>query len=462
MAKHALNETPANQRASLYTYLITVVAAVGGLLFGFDTGVISGAIPFVTEHFKLNAHQEGFVVSNLIIGCILGASFAGGLSDRFGRRNILIVAAFLFTLSAVLSAVPRTVTELIIARFIGGIAVGMASVISPTYISEISPPSIRGRLVSLNQFTIVLGIALTYLSNWLVVDIGPHNWRWMFALEALPAGAFFFVLFLVPESPRWLAMKGRTDDARTVLTNIGGVSDVSEELGEIMTSIGEHRGSIRELFAPGLRMVLLVSVCLAVFSQITGIDSVVYYAPKVFLMAGFPDAASAFLASIMVAATLLIFTVVAMATVDRFGRKPLLLIGSAGMGASFLVAGYSLNTEGAPLLLVVVPIIVFLAFFAISWGPVVWVIIVEVFPNRVRGVAVSLATMALWAANFLVAQTFPWLVETFRGGVYFLFASICFLAFAFVFFFVTETKGKSLEEIERMWEECIERNQSEG
>ena len=446
------NATCQSEKGSIiYLYLVSVVAAVGGLLFGFDTGVISGAIPFVTEHFNLNAHQEGFTVSNLIVGCIIGSLIAGSLSDRFGRKKILISSALFFALSAMLSAIPRTLAELMVARFIGGLAVGVASVLSPMYIAEISPAAIRGRLVSLNQFTIVLGILLTYFTNWLVVDIGQNNWRWMFAIEALPAGLFFIALFLVPESPRWLAKQGRYDNAHAILAKIGGDEHARAEMREIKAMLDMEEGSIWELLKPGLRKVLVVSVLLAIFSQISGIDSVVYYAPKVFMRAGYESASSAFLASIMVGITLLIFTVIAIFTVDRFGRKPLLLIGTAGMTVSFIWAGYAFQNSAIDGIWVLIPIITYIAFFAVSLGPVVWVVISEIFPTKIRGRAVAIATMALWIANFFVAQFFPWFVETFGGRTYYMFAGVCIVTFVFVWFMVTETKGKSLEEIEKMW-----------
>jgi sugar porter (SP) family MFS transporter len=446
-----LYQNDSDKGSIFYVYFVSTVAAVGGLLFGFDTGVISGAIPFVTKHFNLNSVQEGFTVSNLVIGCIIGASSAGILSDRFGRKPVLISSALLFTLSAVLSAVPRTILELIIARFIGGIAVGIASVISPLYIAEISPARIRGALVSLNQFTIVLGILLTYFTNWLVVDIGPNNWRWMFGLETIPAGLFFLILFFIPESPRWLTKRDKRDQALLVLTKVGGSKHAEIELEEIQASIQSEEGSVLELFKPGLRKVIFVSIILAIFSQITGIDSIVYYAPKVFIKAGYESASSAFIASIMVALTLLIFTILAIFTVDKYGRKPLLLIGSLGMGISFASTGYIFQQHNATALWILLPIIIYIAFFAMSYGAVVWVIIAEVFPNKIRGAAVSIATMALWLANFVVAQTFPWLVETIGGRIYYMFSVICFISFIFIWLMVTETKGKSLEEIEKMW-----------
>jgi len=433
-----------------YTYLVSVVAAVGGLLFGFDTGVISGAIPFVSEHFRLNAHQEGFTVSNLVIGCIIGALVAGSLSDRFGRKKILIASAVFFIVSAVLSAVPRTIVELIIARFIGGLAVGAASVMSPMYIAEIAPARIRGSLVSLTQFTIVIGILLTYFTNWLVVDIGPTNWRWMFGLETVPAGLFLAALFIIPESPRWLTKKGREDEAFTILARVGGQDTAREEMNEIRAMMALEEGSVRELMNPGLRKILIVSFLLAFFSQVTGIDSVVYYAPKVFMYAGFATTNSAYLASIMVAVTLAVFTVVAMLTIDRFGRRPLLLIGPAGMGISFVCAGLAFQSGTVNGIWVLVPIITFIAFFAMSLGPIPWVFMSEVFPTKIRGRAVALATMVLWVSNFLVAQFFPWFIETLGGMTYFIFAGICFITVVFVVTMIPETKGRSLEDIERM------------
>jgi SP family arabinose:H+ symporter-like MFS transporter len=434
-----------------YLYTVSIVAAIGGLLFGFDAGVISGAIPYVTKYFDMNVHQEGFTVSILIIGCIIGASAAGALSDRFGRKKILIVLALFFVLSAILSAVPQTHLELIIARFIGGLAVGASSVLSPMYISEISPAQIRGRLVSLNQFTIVTGILVTYFSNWLLVDIGPNNWRWMFGVEAIPAGIFLFLLFLVPESPRWLAKQGMHDNALAILAKISGRKHAEVEMDEIVTSLKEEEGSFRELLQPGLRKILVVAVLLGFFSQICGIDAVIYYAPKIFLWSGYESASSAFLASVVVAVINFLFTIIALLYVDKFGRKPLLLFGLIGMTISFILAGYALQSATTRTHLVLIPILSYIAFFAISLGPIPWIFISEVFPNKIRGRAVSIATMALWISNFIIAQSFPWMVETIGGGSFYIFSLVCFLTFIFVLFMITETKGKTLEEIEQMW-----------
>lgn len=441
-----------NNGKTIYVYFISAVAAIGGLLFGFDTGVISGAIPFVTEHFNLNAHQEGFAVSNLLIGCIFGASVAGFLSDRFGRKWILVATAIFFAISAILSACPRSLIELVFARFLGGLAVGVASLLSPLYIAEISPAQIRGRLVSLNQFAIVTGILLSYFVNWLLVDVGAHNWRWMFASEVLPAVFFMIALLFVPESPRWLAKQGRLDTALAILSKIGGRKHAEVEVNEIKSSIDKEEGTIKELLKPGLRIVLLIGVLLAIFQQITGINTVIYYAPKIFLRAGYESASSALLASVIIGITNLVCTIIAISFIDRIGRKPLLLIGLVGMGISFLIAGFAMQAQAVGAAWILIPLITYVGFFAMSLGPIVWVLISEIFPTKIRGRAMSIATMALWISCFIVAQTFPWLVEKIGEGTFYIYGGICAVAFGFVLLMVTETKGKTLEEIETMWQ----------
>ncbi len=323
----------------LYLYAVTLVAAVGGLLFGFDIGVISGTIPFITSHFNLNVHLEGFVVSNLLLGSFVGAGFAGMLSDRYGRKIILILAAFLFTLSAVFSAIPQTLMQLIAARFLGGIAVGVASVLSPVYIAELAPARIRGRLVGINQFTIVIGILLTYISNWLLVDIGPNNWRWMFGVETLPSVIFMIALFFVPESPRFLLKQGSRASAFLILTKVGGRRAAESEIKEIESTLSHEKGNLSELLLPGMRKALIIGILLAVFSQITGMNTLVYYAPKIFLMAGFENVSTAFLANVFIGLVNFLATIIALVTIDRIGRKPLLTFGLSGMFISFVITG---------------------------------------------------------------------------------------------------------------------------
>ncbi len=430
--------------------MISITAATGGLLFGFDTGVISGAMPFISDHFELDSHLEGFVVSILIIGCIIGALISGSVSDRWGRKPLLIISSFLFILSATLSAVSQTIIELFVARFIGGLAVGAASVLSPMYIAEIAPKNIRGALSSLNQLAIVIGILVTYIANWLLQDTGPNNWRYMFAAENIPAVIFLAALFFIPESPRYLVKKGKTERAMKILTTLHGNVQASFEYKEIHESFNQVKIPLKEILGKG-KLIFLAAILLAFFSQVTGIDSVVYYAPKVLMMVGFEEASSAFLISLLVPGILLIFTVVAIYTVDKSGRRPLLIIGSLGMTGSFLLSGFAFSSATINGWLVLLGILLFIAFFAMSFGPITWLYISEVFPNSFRGKAVSIATLVLWASNFLIAQFFPWMVENLKGGGYFIFSALCFIAFIFVLFMVKETKGLSLEEIEQNW-----------
>ncbi len=433
-----------------YVYFISIIAAVGGFLFGFDTGVISGAIEFIRIHFNLNVYQEGITVSIILIGCIFGAMFAGMLSDWLGRKKILIVAAMLFAISAILSGIPRTLPELIIARFIGGLAVGMASIVSPMYIAEISPARIRGRLVAINQLAIVLGILGAYLINWLLVDIGDNNWRWMFISETIPAFLLLIGMLFMPESPRWLTKQGKIENALAILTRIGGSKHASHEMEEIKSTIEHEEGSFRELFHRGLRYALVVGIFLAIFQQITGINTVIYYAPKIFLNAGFQSENTAFFAAVIVGVTNFIATIISLWLIDKVGRKPLLLISLAGMGISFTIAGYVFHTKIGGLW-ILFPILSYIAFFAIGLGPVVWVLISEIFPTKIRGRAMSIAIMILWISCFIVSQTFPWLVENIADGTFYMYAGICAVAFIFVWKWVIETKGKTLEEIENYW-----------
>ena len=433
-----------------YVYTLSLIAAIGGFLFGFDTGVISGAIEFIRVHFSLNAHQEGFTVSNILIGCIFGAMFAGVLSDRLGRKKILMFTAFIFALSAVLSGIPRTLPELVGARFIGGLAVGMASIVSPMYIAEIAPAGIRGRLVAINQLAIVTGILGAYFVDWLLVDIGANNWRWMFVSETLPAFALLIGMFFVPESPRWLTKQGRIRDALSILTRIGGSKHADAEIKQIQTTIEQEKGTLKQLFHKGLRYPLVIGIFLAIFQQVTGINTVIYYAPKIFLNAGYESENTAFLASVIVGMTNFLATIISLWIIDKLGRKPLLLIGTAGMGISFAVAGIAFHAKIGGLW-ILFPILSYVLFFAIGLGPVVWVLLSEIFPTKIRGRAMSIATMILWISCFAVSQTFPWLVENIKDGTFYMYAGMCFVTFIFVRKWVVETKGRTLEEIETFW-----------
>ncbi len=430
--------------------IFSTVAALGGLLFGFDTGVISGAIPFIKLEFYLNSYQEGFAISNLMIACVIGALIAGPIADWTGRKKVLILCAVLFIVSAILSALPRSFTELVIARFIGGIGVGVASVVSPMYIAEISPAKIRGRLVALNQLAIVVGILLSYLSNWLLVDTGINNWRYMLVAEILPATTFLMGLFFILESPRWLTKEGLEKDALDVLKVVAGAVNADHELQKIKKSLAEKKTSLKELLHPSLRRVLIVGILFSLFAHITGIDTIIYYGPIIFLESGFKTD-SALLASVIIGITNLIFTFVGMAMIDKAGRKFLLLVGIAGMGISMTLVGFCMQSDMISAKWTLLWIMTYIASFAMSIGVVIWVYLSEIYPTRVRGQALSVATMVLWLGNVILMQLFPVMMERFGGGTFYIFSFICLLAFIFTWTMVKETRGVSLEEIEKMW-----------
>ncbi|MCK4337261.1 MAG: sugar porter family MFS transporter, partial [Candidatus Aminicenantes bacterium] len=441
-----------------YVVKISLVAALGGLLFGYDTAVISGAIGFLRSKFGLDAAQMGWAASCALVGCIIGCTFAGMFSDWAGRKKTLILAAVMFAVSAIGSAVSGNVTEYIIFRIIGGIGVGTASMMSPLYIAEISPASIRGRMVSYNQFAIVSGMLVVYFVNYFIASQGNEawnvqiGWRLMFGSETLPALLFLGFLFFVPESPRWLVKQKRTSEALSILSRVGGGSFARKELIEIEDTIIHENGSFHQFFQPGLRLVLIIGIVLAVLQQVTGINVFLYYAPEIFKKLGTGTNAALF-QTIMVGAVNLLFTVVAIRTVDRLGRKPLMLFGSMGMGICLISLGLSTYFQQTALW-VLIFILGYIAFFALSVGPVTWVILSEIFPTRIRGRAMSIATICLWASNLLVSQTFPmidenqWLVDRFHHAFSFwLYGFMCIILVLFVWLIVPETKGRSLEEI---------------
>ncbi len=438
-----------------YLYRVTLVATLGGLLFGYDTGVISGAELYLRNFFHLNPTQEGWAVASALVGCILGAPLAAPVSERFGRRNALLAAALFFSLSAVGSAVPSSLWQFALARILGGVAVGWASLLCPMYIAEISPPRMRGRLVSWNQMAIISGFLVVYLVNaWIShMKTGEWNletgWRWMFGSETLPALLFFFLLFFVPESPRWLVRAGREEDARRVLKKTAVGEDVDKEMAEIRASLERKSRAWRELFRPGVRKILLIGLGLSILQQWTGINTVMYYSPRIFEKAGFLKEA-AILRTVLVGLVQVSATVVAIRFVDRWGRKPLMLAASAGMGASLAFLGGALVLGPGLGAWVVLFVLLYVAFFGVAMGPVVWVILSEIFPNRVRDAAMAVCVMVLWIANYLVTQFFPPMLDKLGGGTFFLYSFMCLLCFFFVKVLVPETKGKSLEEIESL------------
>ena len=444
-------EAPASNGGSpAYVYMISIIAAFGGLLYGFVLGVISGAMPFVARDFGLSAYQVGFAVGNIDIGCLIGALAAGSLSDRYGRKKVLFLTAALFALSGGLCAAATSFTELVTGRLIGGLAVG-ASMISALYTAEVAPARIRGFLVTLTQFGIVIGILATYVVNWALADAGPDNWRWMFASGILPTVVFLAGLLFVPESPRWLAARGETDRARAILARIGGAAHAESELALIRAAVETEQGSVRELFRKGFRRALVIGVVISALAQSVGINTVIYYAPAIFMKAGYHDASSAFLATIAVGTVNFLFTIVAILAIDRLGRKPLLLAGLAGMLISLVCAAMLFNVSTVGAVWVLFPILGFVALYAVSLGPIAWVLVSEIYPNRIRGVAMAICMAALYIADFIVSLTFPRLMEIMGYRVFFVYAAVCAVGFLFVWLAVTETKGKTLEEIETMW-----------
>jgi len=446
-----------------YVALVCAVAALGGLLFGYDTAVISGAIGYLQTHFELSAAEKGWAAACALVGCVIGVAFAGFFSDRFGRRNTLIVSAVLFLVSAIGTAIPQTLNQFVLFRIIGGVGVGAASMTSPMYIAELSPARIRGRMVSVNQFAIIFGMLVVYFVNYFIAGAGNEvwnaatGWRWMFGSEALPALLLLGLLFLVPESPRWLAKQGRRNEARDVLARIDGAAHAASEMQEIDAALGKERASLRQLLAPHMRLVFLIGVVLAVLQQVTGINVFLYYAPEIFKAIAGADMDVALLQTIIVGAVNLGFTVIAIWTVDRVGRKPLMVVGAGGMGLALFAIGIAsmLHAISGWLLIFMLG---YIACFALAVGPVTWVILSEIFPTRIRGRAMAIATFCLWIANYVVSQTFPmmdespWLIATFNHGFpFFVYGVFCVVLVVFVWRVVPETKGKSLEQIERMW-----------
>lgn len=433
-----------------YVVLISVVAALGGLLFGFDTAVISGTINFIQPYFGLSEVGLGWTVSSLLFGCMAGVFLAGKAGDKYGRKKVLMVAALLFFISAVGSASAHSLVFFLFARILGGLAVGVASILSPMYIAELAPAKYRGTLVSLNQLAIVVGILVAFSSNYLLVDTGENNWRWMLLVMAAPAVLLFFSLFLVPESPRWLVAQGRSMEALKVLIKTSGKENATTELFKITATLDVlEESTFRDLLAPKVKPLLFIGIILAIFQQITGINTIMYYAPKIFANVGQSND-SALFQTILIGGTNLIFTLVAMVLIDRIGRKLLIIIGSTGMMLmlSGLSALYFTNQTSGVLVLVF--ILGYIAFFAASLGPALWVVAAELFPNRLRSKGMSIAIVSLWIACTVVTIAFPIMLEKLSGGLTFLiFALICLANLLYVLKYVPETKGKTLEELEK-------------
>ncbi len=434
-----------------YISRLAVIVAFGGLLFGYDISVISGTIPFISDYFDLNEWWKGFVVSSVYIGCMIGASLAGKLSDQFGRKGLLLVSAILFGISAIGSGLATNLPGFFIFRLVGGFGVGMASLLSPLYIAEISPAHIRGRFVSINQFAIVIGILVAYFINYLLVNTGNNNWRWMFMAEGLPSIVFFTGVLFVPESPRWLIKRGEKTRAGEVLKRIGGENYSEWSLTEISNSLlQKSRHGLRNLFDRPLRPILIIGILLAILQQWSGINVIFFYAPDIFASTGI-SVKSQLGQTVLIGLVNVTFTILAMWLVDKIGRRRLMLIGSAGMAVCYVIIGmlfYSGTLKGFGLLLVM---LITIAFYASSLAPVTWVLISEIFPNRIRGMAMAVATFFLWLACYSLTLTFPIMMENLSGSLTFwIYALICVAGFLFINFKVPETKEISLEELEKL------------
>jgi SP family arabinose:H+ symporter-like MFS transporter len=460
--------TPAARFDTAYVYTISAVAALGGLLFGYDWVVIGGAKPFYEKFFRLtDPSQQGWAMSCALVGCLVGALISGWLSDRFGRKRLLIAAGLVFAVSSIGTGTAASFGVFVPWRIMGGLAIGMASSLSPMYIAEVAPAQLRGKLVSLNQLTIVIGILLAQVMNWLIAKPVPANatalqilqswngqvgWRWMFGVTAVPSMLFFVSMFLVPESPRWLAKTGAHERAKRVLSRIGGEAYGTQSLGEIEATIaqGANRAELRTLLDGRMLRVLLLGVALAGLQQWCGINVIFNYAEEVFSAAGYT--VSDILFNIVVTGVVnLVFTFVAIGVVDRYGRRVLMIVGSAGLAVIYACLGafYYVHSHGVHMLVLVVAAI---GCYAMSLAPVTWVVISEIFPNRIRGAAMSVAVTALWVASFILTYTFPLFNHALGAArTFWIYAAICVAGFFLIKARLPETKGKTLEQIEALW-----------
>ncbi|MBG7630869.1 MAG: sugar porter family MFS transporter [Bacteroidetes bacterium] len=474
---------------SINIYFITIVITLGGLLFGYDTGVINGTQFYFSKYFELTGALKGFIVSSALLGALVGAAFSGILSKGIGRKNSLIIAAVLFTVSAwgsgLPSILPESISLMVFFRLLGGIAIGMASMNAPMYIAEIAPAEKRGNLVTFYQLAIVIGFFVVFLATYFIGNGMTESqnistgWRYMFWSELIPAGLFLGLLFFVPRSPRWLMLKGKEEEAKNVLIRIHGEEIANGEIVEIRASIINDENSEKpSIFSKSLLPIIIIGTILSVLQQFTGINAVLYYGADIFEQALGFGKEDILLQQILLATVNLLFTFIAMFTVDKLGRKPLLMIGGFGMLIGFLMMGFTLyfsdysqlNSAGIPTIsssegiISLIGVLIFIASFAMSMGPVVWVILSEIFPNRIRSVAMSIAVAGQWLANYFVSQSFPIIVESdanklqLDGGVwnnalpYFIFSGFIILIIVFVWKFIPETKGKTLEEMEELFE----------
>ena len=448
--------------------VLALIAALGGFLFGYDTAIISGTIGLVKTQFNLSTLMEGWYVSSALIGTILGVSMAGILSDKYGRKNILVMSGIFFALSALGCAISGSFNGLIIYRIFGGIGVGIASMLSPLYISEIAPAKNRGRLVALYQLAITLGILIAYFANAYLLGISNSEsladttgltnkifvsevWRAMLGSEALPAIIFLFLLFLIPKSPRWLTMKGKKEQAKSILLRFVGEQEANDEIQQVETILSKESGGIKMVFSGPFKLAMIIGISLAVLSQISGINAIIYYGPKI-LEEGGLQLGEALGGQVVIGIVNVLFTFIALWKIDALGRKPLLIYGVIGIMISLIIVGLLFYFEVNNTYLLMTFILTFIACFAFSFGPVLWVLLSEIYPLKIRGVAMSVATMAVWVGNTFVGQMTPWFLENLKPyGTFWFFAACMVPAIYLAVKVLPETKGKTLEEIENYW-----------
>lgn len=447
-------ENKAESQIRPFVYVAVGVAAIGGLLFGYDTGVISGAILFIKKQFSLSATMEEIVVSSVLAGAVLGAVLGGALSDRFGRRKMIILSGVIFTASAIGTALAPTVSWLIVGRTVSGVAIGIASFISPMYIAELAPAKVRGALVAVNMLAITTGIVVAYLVDYALS--GSQGWRLMFGLAAIPSVALVVGMWLLPDSPRWLISRSKITQATLALRRLRTESDIGPEIADIQQSMGKQSGPWeKELWRPSIKMPLIVGIVLAVFQQTTGINTVMYYSPTIFKFAGIEAVGPAILAGAGLAAVMWFLHVLAIVLLDRVGRRPLLLTGIAGQVVGLAVLGAAFEFGQLASFksdVAIAGLVIYVASFAVGLGPIFWLLISEIFPLKVRGAAMSAVTVTNWAMNLLVAVTFLTLVAALgRAETFWLYGVIAVAAWVFCYRLVPETKGKTLEQIEAHW-----------
>ena len=434
-----------------YLLLVCFVAAAGGFLFGFDTSVISGVIEYLVPKFDLSVAEKGWTVSCILIGCMAGSAFSGIISRKYGRKKALMFAAIIFFLSSVGCAFSDTHTIFIIFRMIAGVSVGAASALAPIYIAEVSPAEHRGKLLTINLIAIVLGQTSAFFSNYALQNVGgENNWRWMIGVMAIPSFLFLFFLFFVPESPRWLVEANKDNEALKVLRRLNSESIVESVFNDIKESLKQSSAKLSDLFKKPIFKLLIIGCLLAIFQQVTGINIIMYYAPSIFKAANFAQS-SALFQTALIGLVYLVFSLLAFLFVDKLGRKPLMIYGSIGMGVflTLLAFAFIFGWQGY---LILYCIMGFIASFGFSLGPIVWVLIPEIFPNHYRSEGVAISVFIMWASNFVVTVSFPYLLNALQGYAFFIYAVMCALCLLFSIIMLKETKGKTLEELENLYE----------